>query len=481
MTISNKTKTRKRHNHLAGGEVIASGGFGCVFRPGLTCTSVVKSKNRKGTRKLQNEPHTQIITKLMRSKYAKKEYAEIVKYRPILKKIPDYTDYFLIEGFTLCKPGPLGEEDLKNFDTQCKPLEKLDITSENINESLDKLLAINMPYGGIELGDYILENQTNPVELIQLNNTLIRLLVKGIVPMNNLGVFHCDLKGANILVIKNKNQLYARLIDWGLSTTYHKGGAIPKVLLSRPFQYNVPFSNVLFTDEFKQMYSSFLKENPGMQYHTVRTFVINYVLTWIDKRGVGHLKTINSIFKELYENDFVSIDSSYKTNLIEFDYTFYHIFEYITHILLKFTHAGHFDERKYLYEVYSKNVDVWGFVTSYIPILELLNKNHEQLNTDHKKIIKLIRDMIIIVIEYSDSPVNIHRIVEKLHELNHFLPSMKDFKQYDGLTEKKELIFSANSGDVDPIIKKKEKAAREDKIKSHLHKIHKSHSKSAWM
>ena len=115
MTISNKTKTRKRHNHLAGGEVIASGGFGCVFRPGLTCTSVVKSKNRKGTRKLQNEPHTQIITKLMRSKYAKKEYAEIVKYRPILKKIPDYTDYFLIEGFTLCKPGPLGEEDLKNF------------------------------------------------------------------------------------------------------------------------------------------------------------------------------------------------------------------------------------------------------------------------------------------------------------------------------------------------------------------------------
>jgi hypothetical protein len=58
---------------------------------------------------------------------------------------------------------------------------------------------------------------------------------------------------------------------------------------------------------------------------------------------------------------------------------------------------------------------------------------------------------------------------------------MKDFKHDDGLTEKKELIFSANSGDIDPIIKKKEKDEREGKIKSHLHKIHKSHSKSAWM
>ena len=484
-----------------GGNVIASGGFGCVLKPGVKCGRILKSTHTK-TRRKKPSYSEQTITKLMKRKYAEKEYAEIVKYRPILKKIDNYQDYFLVDGFTLCKPVPLNEEDLQNFDEKCSALKKMDITSNNVNSSLDLLLALNMPYGGIELGDFIKKHYTESTIMISLNNTLMHLLVKGLVEMNNRGVLHCDLKSSNILVLETKGKLYTRLIDWGLSTYYVRGHAIPKVLENRPFQYNVPFSNVLFTNDFRDTYNTFLSQNPKPNYFSIRTFVINYVSMWVEKRGIGHLRTINAIFKQLYKRELHNIDEKYINNLIEYDYTFYHIFEYITHILLKFTHRGSFDEKTYLYQVYSKNIDIWGFVMSYIPLLELLNER-KHLTPDQETLAKLIRDLVIFVLEFSDEAIKIQMIVHKLHEMNKYMHSLKTLSSHEKIEMKSSSVTDLEQGQLPPEIPDKEiirepifsigsavdtQTTKDTKVEKRkqiynraLKDIEKRHSKNSWM
>ena len=240
--INKKTNIKKNKNKTSktkGGKIIGSGGYGCVFRPALKC----KDESSR-------EPNK--ISKLMKNDYAENEYKEIIQFLPILKKIPNYASYFLVEDITLCKPDKLSEDDLENFKNKCKPLKKLNMTSENINEHLDELQSLNMPDGGINVGDYV--DDEKPID--ELNQMLIDLLVNGIIPMNQLDVYHADVKESNILVGKDQ---HARLIDWGLSYKTN-GSSVPKIFSKKPLQYNVPFSSILFNTTFVEMYKEFNPE-----------------------------------------------------------------------------------------------------------------------------------------------------------------------------------------------------------------------------
>jgi serine/threonine protein kinase len=183
-------KNTKNNNILIsskkGGNVLASGGFGCVFSPALKCEG--SSTIEKGK-----------ISKLMTEKHATEEYNEINSIREQLKDIPDYEDYYLVNDLTLCKPAKLNKSDLKDFTKKCKALPKDNITKDNINESLDKLMTLNMPNGGIPVDDYIYNNGSFD-KLYELNDSLIKLLKHGILPMNKKRIYHCDIKDSNILV-----------------------------------------------------------------------------------------------------------------------------------------------------------------------------------------------------------------------------------------------------------------------------------------
>jgi len=219
---------------MIGGKIIASGGFGCIFDPPLLCDTNQTNKNQ--------------ISKLMTDKKAKDEYNEIQNIRQIVKTIPNYSDYFLLDNFEICRPIKLTNQDLKHFDKKCKPLRKQGINKQNINSSLDKLLTLNMPNGGIDISVFIDNYFNHKTNIRILNNSLIRLLVKGIIPMNELGVYHCDIKDSNILADVLETDIITRLIDWGLSIhKTDKNRGIPRKLYRRPFQYNVPFSSILFT------------------------------------------------------------------------------------------------------------------------------------------------------------------------------------------------------------------------------------------
>jgi len=396
---SSTTKTT-----LKGGKVIGSGGFGCIFKPAIKC---------KGQHRNEKD-----ITKLMKIKYAKSEYKGIQKYKEMLDGIPNYSDYFLVDGFSICEPDKLDEEDLKKFDKKCSALKKMKITSSNVNSNLDKLMSLNMPYGGIDVGDYIENSKMDYKNLSKMNISLIELLKKGILPMNEKGIYHCDIKDSNILVQESHGgEVKTRLIDWGLSTTFKERNSIPKPLTKRPFQFNVPFSIILFNDTFTKMHGEFLKKHKDPTYFETREFVINYVVTWINERGPGHLKSLNNIFKAFFEKGLINIENQFKEDLIEFEYTFYFIFEYISYVLFKFTRDGKFDKMEYFSQVFLKNLDVWGFTMTYLPILEYLENYYDDLCECELEIIDKIKTAILYVIECSYVPIDVDKLANKLEEL----------------------------------------------------------------
>ena len=128
-----------------GGNILASGGFGCVFSPPLKCKGV--SSTKKGT-----------LSKLMLSKYATQEYEKINNIREKLQNIANYENYFLLKHFSTCKPAKLSTRDLSNYTRKCKALKKNGIKKANINKQLNKLLILNMPNGGVPVDDYIQKN-----------------------------------------------------------------------------------------------------------------------------------------------------------------------------------------------------------------------------------------------------------------------------------------------------------------------------------
>ena len=335
-------KTRKQ-----GGKVIGSGGYGCVFRPALRCN---------GTRKRASKT----ISKLMLNKYVKREYMEITKYLPILQKIPNYKNYFIIEGANICQPAPLSRADLSDFDAKCKVLRKRDIVAKNINKNLDKLSSLNLQDGGVELGNYIYSGLSLD-GMKELNARMIQLLVHGILPMNKSHVYHADIKEANIVVDTSK---YVRLIDWGLSMYTASGKNIPDVLQNKPLQYNLPFSIILFNNTFKTMYSTFLKTTTYLDNNSLGGFLKEYLEKWNKKRGKGHIKTITSIWSDITGKQHIQESI---------------IIPYLTAILLEYTRNGEFDKIGYFKNVFLKLLYLWGFIICYSAFLETGYKN-EKIN-----------------------------------------------------------------------------------------------------
>jgi hypothetical protein len=285
----------------------------------------------------------------MRTKYGVNEYNEIKRFIPILKTIPNYKDYFIISDYTLCKPDKLTPNDLEDFNkVKCSPLKKLNITAKNINYNLDELLAINMPYGGKDIDDFIKDTIYERNIIVIFNEKMIDLLTNAIIPMNKRGIFHGDLKSNNILVNGENNIMYLRIIDWGLSGIYmpnvlnesqfSESGfrddwkLIPTKFRDRPFQYNVPFSSILFSKKFNEIYSNLLvSKNGKATNHDIKEFVIRFFQDYVDTYRSGHLATFNSIFKyhekliSLLSEDSNSIRKNNKKVFNNIDY----IYEYI--------------------------------------------------------------------------------------------------------------------------------------------------------
>lgn len=436
-----------------GGKVIASGGFGCIFDPALKCENIDVIS------------HDQ-ISKLMTIKHSKDEFKLIQKYNRILSVIPNYTNYFLLHNFQLCKPSKLTNTDLKNYQKKCKSLKKKGINVKNINQSLDKVLAINMPNGGIDVENFI-ETYFTSSNIIRLNNSLIQLLVNGIVPMNKLNVYHCDIKDSNVLVKTTESELETRLIDWGLSFVLdNKLVGIPRKLYRRPFQFNVPFSSVLFNKDFIMLYNNFLELNPVPDFFQIREFVINYIFIWNDIRGPGHLSAINNIIKKLTIKDLTAIKKNkIKEHFIEYDFTYYYIVEYLSKILEKYTSNRKLDLMAYFQNIFLKNIDIWGFTMIYIVFYEHLYQKFDKLTQYQLEFISKIKYIIIHFLY--ENPIDIIDVYSLVNELTNLNTVIEKFN-INHISKKMEYV-STHKDDIGGFIQNKQN----QKLKTHKIKYNK--------
>jgi hypothetical protein len=363
------------------------------------------------------------ISKLMTKKHAKSEYKIIRALATSLKSIPNVSRYFLLDEVIICDPVPLLEPDLSEFN-KCTPLTKKNITSKNVNAHLNKLQIISMPHGGMPVNKYVFGlPSTLPLSgknsLREVSESLISLLKNGIVPMNKANIYHLDIKDSNILVKRDDKKLNARIIDWGISIAkYVPGQKNNFEWANRPYQFNTPFSVVMFSDEFGENYSTFLKNRKrgiGITEPLVRKFVSKNLTTWFKN---SHYDALNDIMRVLfmnsplvdepkssYEISGTSEDESNANSIInsmqtidkitERKFTLPFVTTYLVTIIMKYTNKDEsgINGKEYLDKVYAPNVDVYGLLMAYLPIIErlqLTNENPSALNGLKRLFVKYI-------------------------------------------------------------------------------------------
>jgi serine/threonine protein kinase len=408
-------KTKKKYKNK-GGKAIASGGFGCVFKPALKCRD-------KSERELNK------ISKLMSKKHALQEYQEIHNITKKLDSIPNYEDYFLLYDATLCIPDKLTKSDLSQFNNKCSALPKNDITKSNINTKLDDLMSLNIPYGGQPVDDYIFDDGTFK-KIYNVHIQLVNLLKHGIIPMNKHHIYHSDIKDSNVLVDNAGDKLKTRLIDWGLAVEYQPNNdkQFPQNWRNRPMQFNVPFSVILFTDSFYEKYTEYLNDGGKVDSAELKPFVVDYLNSWMKDRGAGHYKFINEILFKLFSHELKNIPEKKKPLHIETEITIPFIINYIVDILVhytKFKPDGTLNLREYLNEVYIKIVDIYGFVNVYYPLLELLSNTYNSLDETKLKIFDQL-SFIYSTYLYAPrhKPIDTNALINDLHNLGNLLKSV---------------------------------------------------------
>lgn len=404
----------KKNTKKKGGKAIASGGFGCVFSPALKC---IDSDSRPKN----------YITKLMTIRHTMTEMEEIKQIEAIVKDIPNYKNYYLLYGISTCKPDKLTHDDLVNFKEKCTALPKDSITLETINNSLNKTLALNMPNGGIPVDDYIYQNlnqSDNYTIFKKLNNSLIELLQNGILYLNKKDIYHNDIKDSNILV-DTSSGFKTRLIDWGLSSKYisFKDNQLPNSWLNRPLQYNVPFSIILFTDLFINEFIQFKRNNNEINAINLKPFLMNYIKKWMNERGKGHYDYINEIFYTLF-----SIDIKIKNEHIHY-ITDQYIINYLITIILKYNSPNlneSLNFRDYLDNVFIKIVDIWGFISTYYPFLELIHAQPTDTFLFYNDLYYHLKQLFLKYL-YNPrvEPINISELVKDLEKINIYFDKYK--------------------------------------------------------
>ena len=445
----------KQKKRRCGGSVLASGGFGCVFKPALKCKDSTKRDKGK-------------ISKLMSVKYAKEEYSEINKIKEKLENISDYEDYYLVDNFTKCTPAKLTASDLKDYKKKCTALQKDDITTENINKSLNKLTVLNMPYGGLPIDEFISEKGSF-TNFLKLNNSLIDLLLNGIIPMNEQNIYHCDIKDSNVLVDATKTNFNTRLIDWGLTTEYEPfvDAKFPNTWRNRPLQFNVPFSVIIFTDAFVEKYTEFIENGGENTEDELRPFVVDYYNFWMKERGSGHYKFINEIMYILFNRELTSITDSKKKEKVEEDFTDLYIINYVIEVLVHFTKFRKdktLNLREYLDNVFIQIVDIWGFISAYYPFLDFFNENYDDLSEEQLEIFKFLKEIFINYL-YSPriEPIKVNELISDLKTLSDMFKSESSDTSSELTTKKSSKSKSTSKSKSNSKSKSTSKSARKSK------------------
>jgi serine/threonine protein kinase len=375
---------------VKGGKAIAAGGYGCVFNPALKC----KHKERING-----------VSKLLQKRAANEEFQETTVIRPIMKTIPNNEDYIIFPT-DMCEAEDLETGDLVDFDTKCSKF-------KDAKKNLNKYKILNMPFGGPDLKKYFTENIIGS-NFITINNNLIKLIDNAIVMFNKQNLIHADLKSQNILV--TPDELKCKIIDWGLAVKYPDNEfELLGELEWRPIQFNVPCSNILFSEFYQKKINLLEKqsESKSEMYDLLKNNFGDYK----KKYGEGHVSYLSYVFQVIMDN--LNIKDKLPEEIM---------FNYMTNCATSFqvNHGrnNYFDFDKYFREVYMYNCDIWGILVAYYELLTLSKTRFEFTSDDGKQIhqfrTKLSQILWNHMIQCDDKKINIDKLTSELRSLNVF-------------------------------------------------------------
>lgn len=356
-----KGRSRKQ---LGGGHAIASGAYGCVFKPALRC---------------RGEPsrppaEARLVTKLGRASDMTTEFQLLQQVRGTLETIPNFRDYFVIDPVTACTPAPLEDDDLTDFNTTCHnfahpPPSVPVLDAVSVNQNLESLTALTMPDGGQDLLEVLISGgPLSAVEFQGLNAKLIELLRDGIVPMNAAGLVHGDVKLENIVAEvrtgEDGTRVFGRvrLIDWGSSVP--GVNEAPEALMGRPtktgrfFTANLPAGSVFLHEDPRTLDAMLARASSNPTPRILAEYYydgITETATTDPRRAQVETEKITAL------TDFIRAPPSVRKMMLP----------HVMTIIAQFYDRTekHLDVERYARTVFVKNCDVWGLLSVYCSLL----------------------------------------------------------------------------------------------------------------
>lgn len=236
----NKTRKVKgggqtqRSSEMSGGVLVGKGGYGCGFFPGLPCSQSMSSR------------HKSYFTKVMRSQYAREEFA-ISEY---IRQIDPDMKYSIYPS-KICKPTMENvKEYLKEGISKCDA-NKLQLDEEALKRqiSMEEIVFMQSPYGGPDLQNIFNKAATEVQSLMTIYRIFEKFenAFKGLVHFHQHDYVHIDIKPYNIVC-----DAQCKFIDFGLSmkatNSIPKNDAFPFIIekkapnwpLDGYFVYNWP-------------------------------------------------------------------------------------------------------------------------------------------------------------------------------------------------------------------------------------------------
>jgi len=155
----------------------------------------------------------------------------------------------------------------------------------------------------------------------------------------------------------------------------------------------------------------------------LKIVAVNMINESIEKTSEGHYDYITStILHKIYKiyannNTYNRVDYNVLSSNV--------LIEYVHAVLLKYVDEnGNFKDIAYFYDVFSKNVDVWGFLLAYVPIIQYgIGKFH----------IDIINGVCRILLKYCFStefatkPIDINELTLDLQSLNDITHSIINY------------------------------------------------------